>query len=63
MRIVCQIVSWLALAATIVPSMVYLGGAMDLDLVKATMLGATIIWFVAVPLSIHFKPRETGATP
>jgi hypothetical protein len=63
MRIVLQIVSWLALAATIVPSMVYLGGAIELNAVQTIMFGATIVWFVALPLSIYFKPRETGVTP
>jgi hypothetical protein len=50
MRIALQAVSWLALAATIVPSMIYLGGAMELQVVQAIMLGATIAWFAATPL-------------
>jgi len=62
MKIILQVISWLALGATIVPSMIYLGGAMDLEQVKLIMLAATIVWFLAVPLSLYFKPSEAGAT-
>jgi len=54
-RIILQVVSWLALTATNVPSMIYVGGALDLKLVKVTMLDATIVWFLAVPISTYFK--------
>ena len=50
MKTLTQIISWLALAATIVPPVLYLGGGMELDRVKVWMLIATIVWFVTVPL-------------
>lgn len=50
MKAIAQIISWLALAATIVPALVYLGGGIELDRVKMWMLIATIVWFVTVPL-------------
>ena len=62
MRTVLYIISWLALAATIAPSMIYLGGAIDLKLMKAIMLGATFVWFLAMPLSTYFSSLEKGAT-
>jgi hypothetical protein len=50
MRVVLQIVSWVALAAAIVPSILFLAGKMDLDQSKWVLLAATVVWFVATPL-------------
>jgi hypothetical protein len=50
MRVLFQIVSWLALAATVLPSLLFLGGLLELDQVKTMMLIATVIWFVFTPL-------------
>jgi len=50
MRRALQIASWLALAATVVPSVLFLSGKMELDAVKWTMLIATIVWFVVTPM-------------
>jgi hypothetical protein len=49
MRTVAQIISWLALILTLVPSIVYLAGGLTLDAVKTWMLVGTIVWFVTVP--------------
>ena len=49
MKLIAQVVSWLALAATLVPSVLYLSGNVDLSQVKNWMLAATVVWFVAVP--------------
>ncbi len=49
MRIILQIVSWLALAFTVLPSILYFMGSMELDTVKWLMLLATIVWFVTTP--------------
>ncbi len=46
---VAQIVSLLALAATIVPCLLYFFGAIGLDAVKLTALIGTIVWFIATP--------------
>jgi hypothetical protein len=50
MRTVAQIISWLALLGTLVPSLAYLAGSLTLDAVKAWMLVCTIVWFVTVPI-------------
>lgn len=45
-----KIVSLLALAATIVPSLIYFGGMMSHDAVKLTALIGTIVWFITTPM-------------
>jgi hypothetical protein len=50
MRRITRLTSFIALAATIVPAVMYMGGSMDLPTVKTTMFVATIVWFVATPL-------------
>ncbi len=50
MRPILQIISWLALAATILPSILFLAGRIDLDQSKLWLLAATIVWFIATPL-------------
>ena len=57
MRRILQIVSWVACAATILPSVMYLLNKADLAQVKWLMLLATIVWFVATPL---WMGREDG---
>lgn len=49
MRRVLQMISWLALFGTILPSVLYLGGSMELDRCQQSMLVATIVWFVVTP--------------
>lgn len=50
MRTAAQIVSWLALLGTLVPSVIYLAGGTSLDAVKTWMLVSTIAWFLTVPV-------------
>ncbi len=50
MRRIYQIISWVALAATIVPSILFFTGSSTLDQAKATMLIATLVWFCFTPL-------------
>jgi hypothetical protein len=49
MRRVLQIISWLSLAATILPSVLFLAGRITLDQSKWALLAATIAWFAATP--------------
>lgn len=49
MRRILQIFSWLALAATILPPVLFLAGRIDLNQSKLWMLAATIVWFAATP--------------
>jgi hypothetical protein len=50
MRTVAQIISWLSLIGTLVPSIAYLAGSLSLDAVKVWMLVCTVVWFVTVPI-------------
>lgn len=50
MRRVMQLISVAALIATILPALMYMAGSLDLATVKATMLIATVVWFVATPM-------------
>ena len=47
MRSILQIISLLALIALTLPSVLFLAGRMELDMVKWIMILATIVWFVA----------------
>ena len=50
MRIALQLISYLALATIVVSTFSYLFGTIDRDLLKQTLLTATIAWFVTAPL-------------
>jgi len=50
MRAVARVVSWLALAATIAPPLLFFADRMDLAQMKLWMLAATIVWYVATPI-------------
>jgi len=45
-----KLVSLLALAATIVPSLLFFAGVIGHDTVKWTALAGTFAWFIATPL-------------
>ncbi len=45
-----KLVSWVGLAATVVPCLLYYFNAIDLGAVKAITLVGTLVWFVATPL-------------
>jgi hypothetical protein len=49
MTMLLKTVSGVALAATIVPPLVYLRGGMDLDAMKSWMALAAVAWFAATP--------------
>ena len=49
-RLALQGISWLALGLTILPTVLYLTGQMELDPAKWLMLLATIVWFAVTPL-------------
>ncbi len=50
LRRTLQLISWLALAGTILPSLLYLAGRADLPFMKWLMLLAAIAWFAITPL-------------
>jgi hypothetical protein len=55
MKTVAQLISWLALAGTILPALLFFGGSIGLPQVKVWMLIATVLWFVATPLWMERK--------
>lgn len=59
MRTIAQILSWLAIVGTILPSFLYLFNSMSLENCQLTMLAATIVWFVATPLWMGREPQTT----
>ncbi len=50
MRSILQIISFMALIALILPSVIFLAGKLELDRVKWLMLVATIVWFFSATL-------------
>jgi hypothetical protein len=50
MRRILQTVSWIALIATVLPSILFFADRMDLPQAKTVMLLATVAWFVVTPL-------------
>jgi len=57
-RLVYQLLSWVSLAATIVPSLIFMAGKMDLDRVKLWMVISMIVWFVVTPLWMERKKND-----
>ena len=50
MRSILQIISLLALIALTLPSVLFLAGRLELNMVKWLMILATIVWFVTASL-------------
>jgi hypothetical protein len=63
MHPVLQVVSLLALIALTLPSVLFLAGRMELDMVKWIMILATIVWFLtATPLMWRDNSAERQKT-
>ena len=60
MRRILQLISWLSLAGTIVPSVLYYYHKIELPALKTTMLIATVVWFIATSL---WMGREASGEP
>ena len=50
MRAFARLISWLALAGTILPPLLFFVDRLDLDQTKLWMLVATVAWFAATPV-------------
>ena len=50
MRTVLQALSWLLLAATLLPSVLFFWDKITLDQLKTAMLVSMVLWFVVTPL-------------
>lgn len=60
MRIFLQITSWVALVATILPAVLFLANALDLNQTKWIMLAGTLVWFAATPWWMGRKVQPAG---
>jgi len=58
MKRVAQIISYLALAATLLPALLFFADKLELPVVKLWMLVATGVWFVATPLWMEHKATD-----
>lgn len=58
MKLIARLAGLAALVGTILPSILYLNGSMNLDLMKLVMLISTIVWFIAAPLTGHRTKLE-----
>lgn len=56
MIMAARVLSWLALAGTIVPPVLFFYDRVTLDQTKLWMLIATVVWFAAAPLSGKNSP-------
>ncbi len=60
MRPLLQILSGVALAATILPSALFLAGRLDLTHAQWIMLAATLVWFAVTPVWMDRACRRDG---
>lgn len=51
MRVAARVAGVVALAATVAPSFMYLGGVMEQGTMETVMLVGTVLWFVAAPIA------------
>jgi len=58
MKRVAQIISWLGLAATLVPPILFFADRVELPAVKAWMLAGAVIWFSATPFWMEHKATD-----
>ena len=58
MRLALQIISWLALVMTVLPSLIYFSGNMELTSVIKLLNAASIVWFVATPFWMDRKKES-----
>ena len=58
MKRVAQIISYLALAATLLPALLFFADKLELPLAKLWMLAAALVWFVATPLWMEHKATD-----
>jgi len=64
MRVIAQLISWIALAGVIVPPLAFLAGSLGLPEVKTWMLFCSVLWFVTVPWWMGRKtPERTTGKP
>jgi hypothetical protein len=55
MKRIAQILSTVALVATILPPLLFFGDKMDLPTVKSILLAAAVLWLAATPFWMEHK--------
>jgi hypothetical protein len=55
---ILKIISYLALAGTIIPSLLVFFGDMDIQVSKNIMAASMVVWFVSAPFWINRKADE-----
>lgn len=58
MKRVAQFIWYLALAATLLPALLFFADKLALALTQLWMLAATLVWFVATPLWMEHKATD-----
>lgn len=58
MKAALKVISYLALIVTVLPSILFLKGFMDLDRVKFVMMAATVLWFAVTPFWMGKESKE-----
>jgi hypothetical protein len=58
MKRIAQIISYLALAGTLLPALLFFTDKLELPLAQLWMLGAALVWFVATPLWMEHKATD-----
>jgi hypothetical protein len=58
MKRVAQIISYLALAATLLPALLFFADRLALPAAQFWMLAAAAVWFIATPLWMEHKATD-----
>ena len=58
MKRIAQIISYLALAATLLPAVLFFMDKLELPAAKLYMLVAALVWFIATPLWMEHKATD-----
>ena len=58
MKRAAQIISCLALAATLLPALLFFADKLELPAAKLWMLTGALVWFVATPLWMEHKATD-----
>ncbi len=58
MKRLAQVISYLALAATLLPAVLFFADRIELPAAKVWMLAAAVLWFVATPLWMEHKATD-----
>ena len=58
MKRIAQIISYLALGATLMPAVLFFADRIELSLAQLWMLAAALVWFVTAPLWMEHKATD-----